>query len=385
MKKISLQDYLLIKAIEYDSGTLKSTTMGYIKGEENLMNKQNELLKPIDLNDATYHPSVQAMKKLVENMHKPRTQRAIVSGKIARTDGFDVDRTISDLEKRINDLPEETVDRKKLEGLLSRMLSVSDLTENLYLRFSNNKNSLFNWLKALQHALTETNSELICPKTKAFRLRIELAQFIRLEYQDTSKEDRALFNEIIYDQFGLEDGKTYFIKTGTFSSKFQFANAKCSEPQEMGEYFQVINNFAMKVGAGQTIDLVVREYIEDVEDNPTIYNGMPLRTEFRAFVDCDAKELIGVVPYWNPIVMKRALSAGLSDSMEADYQTYLKHENKLMFEYNKYLPKVKKAIQELLPELHLEGKYSIDVMKNGDDLYVIDLALMSESALTELL
>lgn len=345
----------------------------------------NELLNPINHEDATYHPSVQAMKQLVENMKDTTTQRAIVYGKLARSDGFDVDGTISELEKQINRIPGETTDRTRLENLLSRTLSVSDLTEKLYVRFGENKNSMHNWLKEVQYALSKSKTELICPKTKVYRLPIELAQFIRLEYQDTSKEDRELFNEIIFNQFELEDGKTYFIKTGTFSSKFQFANAKCFEPREMGEYFQVINNFAMSVGAGQTIDLVVREYIEDVENNPTIYNGMPLRTEFRAFVDCDTKELIGIVPYWNPIVMKRALKAGLSDSMEADYQTYLKHEDKLMFEYNEYLPKVRKEIQELLSELHLQGKYSIDVMKNGNDLYVIDLALMSESALTELL
>ncbi|PLS19321.1 hypothetical protein CVD28_02595 [Bacillus sp. M6-12] len=349
------------------------------------MEKKNELLNPINYEDATYHPSVQAMKKLVENMNKLTAQRAIVPGKIARSDGFDVDGMINDLENRINHLPEESAERTQLKNLLSRTISVSDLTEKLYGRFADNKNSMFNWLKEVQYGLSKTKSELICPKTKVFRLPIELAQFIRLEYQDTSKEDKALFNEIIFNQFELEDGKTYFIKTGTFSSKFQFANAKCFEPREMGEYFQVINNFAMRLGAGQTVDLVVREYIEDVENNPTIYNGMPLRTEFRAFVDCDTKELIGIVPYWNPIVMKRALKAGLSDSMEADYQTYLKHEEKLMSEYNEFLPKVRKEILELLPELHLKGQYSIDVMKNGNDLYVIDLALMSESALTELL
>lgn len=103
------------------------------------------------------------------------------------------------------------------------------------------------------------------------------------------------------------------------------------------------------------------------------------------FVDCDKDELIGVVPYWHPIVMKRALKAGLSESVQQDYQTYLSHEQKLVDEYNEYLHRVRSEIKTILPNLHLSGTYSIDVMKNGDDLYVIDLALMSESALTELL
>ncbi|RFA34724.1 hypothetical protein CAI16_10740 [Virgibacillus dokdonensis] len=63
-----------------------------------------------------------------------------------------------------------------------------------------------------------------------------------------SQADKNLFTQFIFDHFGREDDKTYFIKTGTFSSKFYFTNAKCSEPREMGEYFQVINNFAMLVG-----------------------------------------------------------------------------------------------------------------------------------------
>ena len=349
------------------------------------MDKKNEISKLVDYDDATYHPSVQALQKLVAGMNRPTPQRAIVKGKIARTDGFDVDGIIDFLENKMNALPDGSKEKIQLKNQISGTLSVSDLTEKLYIRFANNKNSLFNWISEVQHALKNTNTELLSPKTKVYRLPIELAQFIRIEYHETSAEDKALFNQIIFEKFGLEDGKTYFIKTGNFSSKFQFANAKCSEPREMGEYFQVINNFAMSVGAAQTIDLVVREYIEDVENNPTIYNGMPLRTEFRAFVDCDKEELIGIVPYWHPIVMKRALKMGLSDSMVADYQTYQNHEDKLMAEYNHYLPRVRKAIQEMLPELKLEGQYSIDVMKNGDDLYVIDLALMSESALTELL
>lgn len=330
--------------------------------------------QPALVNDNAYYPSKELLSNLAKQFQAPITRRAIRPGYIARTDGFDVNKAVADLEAHPGQ-----------EALLSRLLSVSDLTDKLYDRFSQNPNSLYNWYPAVQHALQKSSTELKSPDTKAMRLPIELAQFIRFEYQETSLADKELFNRFIFDQFELEDDKTYFIKTGTFSSKFQFANAKCSEPREMGEYFQVINNFAMEVGAGQTVDLVVREYIEDVEDNPTIYNGMPLRTEFRVFVNCDTDKVLGVVPYWHPIVMKRALKAGLADSIQADYQTYLAHEDKLTDEFNEHLSRVRKEINAILPNLNLSGSYSIDVMKNGDDLYVIDLALMSESALTELL
>ncbi|MGX1195740.1 hypothetical protein [Metabacillus sp. SLBN-84] len=329
---------------------------------------------PARVNDSAYYPSKEMLSEMIQNFQAPITKCVIRPGFLARTDRFDVDKAVRDLEKH----PERA-------GLLSRLLSVSDLSAKTYERFSNNPNSLYNWYPALELALLKSSSDLKTPDTKVLRLPIELAQFIRLEYQETSQTDKDLFNQFIFDQFGLEDGKTYFIKTGTFSSKFQFANAKCSEPREMGEYFQVVNNFAMEVGAGHSVDLVVREYIEDCEDNPTIYNGMPLRTEFRAFVDCDKNELIGIVPYWHPIVMKRALKNGLAESIQADYQTYLAHEDKLTEDYNENLSRVRREITELLPELALSGTYSIDVMKNGEDLYVIDMALMSESALADLL
>lgn len=88
-----------------------------------------------------------------------------------------------------------------------------------YEQFLNNPNSLYSWYPALELALLASDSKLKTPDTKVLRLPIELAQFIRLEYQETSQADKDLFNHFIFDQFGLEDGKTYFIKTGTFSKQ----------------------------------------------------------------------------------------------------------------------------------------------------------------------
>lgn len=57
-------------------------------------------------------------------------------------------------------------------------------------------------------------------------------------------------------------------------------------------------------GANTTNEWVVREYIKDKENNPTIYNGLPLHTEYRVFVDFDTKEILGASPYWRSDVMK---------------------------------------------------------------------------------
>lgn len=171
---------------------------------------------PARINEGAYYPSKDMLSEMVKQFQAPVTRRAIRPGFIARTDGFDIDQTVKDLEA----IPGQ-------EALLSRLLSVSDLTEKVYNRFAENPNSLYNWFPVVMQAPLKSNTKLKTQKTKTMRLPIEMAQFIRLEYPDTSQADKDLFNNFIFDQFELEDDKTYFIKTGTFSSRFQFANAKC--------------------------------------------------------------------------------------------------------------------------------------------------------------
>ena len=42
-------------------------------------------------------------------------------------------------------------------------------------------------------------------------------------------------------------------------------------------------------------------------------------------------------------------------------------------------------VQELHNNQYLSGQWSVDVMKDGDNYYIIDLALMNQSALIDLL
>lgn len=341
---------------------------------------------PID-----YYPSKQDMSAftdIVSNITGRKGRDSIAPGKIARTDGLNVDIMIKNLMKKETEFANEgrLAEAANVKALLSRIMSVSDLTPQLYQHFAESPNSMPNWLPELTEAIKLSGADFELPKTTMVRLPIELAQFIRVEYQDTNKKDRDLFDKWVFDKLKLDENKTYFIKTGNFSSKFQFANAKCEEPLEMGQYFQVINNYAMTLGAGVSVDIVAREYIKDPEDNLTMYNGMPLRTEFRAFLDLDKKEVIGVTPYWNPVVVKGVLSAGLSPSAQSDYLNYLAMEDKLMRDYNDNIEYVTHNLQKLAANFEgLSGCYSLDIMKSSVDFYAIDMALMSESALKELL
>lgn len=310
-------------------------------------------------------------------------------GMLFKTDGAsaeDIDGIIKYHEER-RDIAKSKEEYKYFDALMERGESLSDLTTNLYYRLDKNPESMSNWFPQLQDTYSKSNHFFKIPDTKIWTLPIELAQYIRIEYTDTNEQSRELFNKIIFDHFELDENKTYFIKTGVFSSKFEFRNVHCTEPREMGDYFSVVNNFAMTVGAGRSIDLVVREWIDDVENRPTIYNGMPLRTEFRAFVDLDNKEIIDIVPYWNPIVMNRVLqSQGKNNpKIKKDYLTYQSVEQELLDDYNEHVGEVKNNLSQIIENLDLKGKWSLDIMKNGKDFYLIDMARMEKSALTELI
>jgi hypothetical protein len=199
--------------------------------------------------------------------------------------------------------------------------------------------------------------------------------------------------------FDLDVTKTYFIKTGTYSSKFDFRNAKVTgekEVRELGEYLLFIQHQASSMagplnspciyGVSTTNEWVVREYIEDKENNPCIYKGMPLHTEYRVFVDFDTNEVLGISPYWEPETMKKRFSQGDdadSPHQRHDYIIYKMHEETLMNRYNEHKNEIINHIKELLPDVELTGQWSIDIMQNGDDFWLIDMATADTSALRE--
>ncbi|KRL07980.1 hypothetical protein [Liquorilactobacillus hordei] len=309
-----------------------------------------------------------------------------------RTDGLPVDKTIANLEKNIVE-QSDPKEKAKLEALLERIESVSDLTENLYDRLNENPNTFSYWFPALlksnRKCIRDGHTFFKIPASSCITLPLPLSQFMRIEYQNTNDESRKKFNEILLEKLNLDKNKHYFIKNGVFSGKFEWRNCHIvpSEQNQIGEYFQVVNNHAMLVGAGRTNDIVIREYIDDPEHRPTIYNGMPLRTEFRCFIDCDTKDLIQTVPYWNPLVMKKVLqSQGQQNkSIYKWYETYKWFEEVLNQDFNANIGRINKNIQYVINELSLKGRWSLDVMKSGNDFYLIDMAEMKSSALTELI
>lgn len=277
-------------------------------------------------------------------------------------------------------------------------LDILDLDPVMYEMIGTNQNSMGYWLPKMVDAV-KAQSFFKIPKTTIIKVPMTLLQLTRCEYSELTRTTLDIVDRYCQRVFELDEAKEYFIKTGTYSSKFDFRNAHvkgAKEVRELGEYLLFIHFQALMMasplsspciyGVSTTNEWVVREFIQDKENNPCIYKGLPLHTEYRVFVDFDTDKVIGVNPYWDPDVMKNRF--GNSEDSNSphnvhDYVIYKAHEETLMGRYNENVNTVTMKVKEMLPDIELEGQWSIDVMQNEDDFWIVDMALAANSALVE--
>lgn len=286
-------------------------------------------------------------------------------------------------------------------------LDVLDIDPLVYEALGRNKNNMGYWLPFIAEAAAKHGFFKI-PDTTLVKVPPTLLQLTRLEYMTLNPATLKIVDDWAMQVFGLDVNKDYFIKTGIFSSKFDFRNAKVSgekEVRELGEYLVFIQNYATmlagplvtdengrsvsRYGVATTNEFVVREYIEDKEKNPCIYNGMPLHTEYRVFIELDGNggsEILGVSPYWRKDVMLQRFSQGPDKDtakMRHDFLIYSAHEKTLYERYDENVDMVLEHVREMAPDIRMEGQWSLDIMQNGDDFYIIDMATASTSALSD--
>lgn len=284
-------------------------------------------------------------------------------------------------------------------NLFRQGLDILDLDPFVYELLNHDPNTMSNWLFAIKEVVDKTHFFKI-PKTRIIKVPLALLQSTRVYgFRELSPLSLEIINRFACRVFDLDLEKDYFIKTGTFSSKFDFRNAKVTKGQEvseLGSYLWYIQHQANQMasplnnrviyGVSSNNEWVVREFIDDVEGNPTIYNGLPLHTEYRVFVDFDTEEVIGISPYWHPEVMKENfLDIGVSAPIQKnhDYINYINHEETLMKRYEENKILVISEVSKLLKDCKLKGQWSIDIMQNGSDFWLIDMARASESALSK--
>lgn len=292
--------------------------------------------------------------------------------------------------------------KKKLYGLFRQGLDIQDLDPITYKIIDQNITSMGYWLPPLIESVKKQEFFKV-PATRVLKVPLPLLQLTRLEYMALTPTTMRIVDEFCYKVFDLKPGQEYFIKTGTYSSKFDFRNAHVvgeKEVQELGEYLLFIHYQALCMahydlssrkqpiiyGVSTTTEWVVREYIQPEPDTKEIYYGLPLRPEYRIFVDFDSDEIIGCNPYWEPETMKKRFGH-CEDSDDPDkvhdYIIYSAAEEELMAQYHKNIGSITENLQKMIPEINLTGQWSVDIMQNGNDFYIIDMAPAATSALKE--
>ena len=297
-------------------------------------------------------------------------------------------------------LKERNPVKKKLGYDIFRQgLELLDLDPITYRIIDMNRNSIGHWFPQIAEASLHQDFFKI-PETKIIKVPLTLLQLTKIDYELLTRTTLDIVDRFCQKVFHLDEEKEYFIKNGVYSSKYDFRNARvkgAKEVRELGEYLLFIHHQACMMagplnnisiyGPGTTVEWVVREYIHDEENNPCIYKGLPLHTEYRLFVDFDTKKVIGMNPYWDPDVMKKRF--GHSEDSDSphnvhDYIIYRMHEQTLMERYNQNKDLVKEKLEKMLESVEgLTGQWSVDVMQNGNDFWIIDMAIAVNSALVE--
>lgn len=327
----------------------------------------------------------------------PEDNRPQATGYLQKRD-FDVNASsmvLAMLKDSLNEtLPEKR--RRLAYNMFRQGLDIQDIDPIMYEILGCNKNSMGYWLPKIADAVSLDGFFKI-PETWIMKVPMNVLQLTRLDYTTLTQTTRDIVNALCIRSMRLDENKDYFVKTGTFSSKFNFRNAHihgAKEVREIGEYLLFIQNQACEMagpltqpsiyGVSTTNEWVVREFIQDKEENPHIYEGLPLHTEYRVFVDFDTDEVLGITSYWDPEMMKSRFEDGANHGFvndKHDYVIYKSHEDVLMTRYNENKDFVSACIKNILPNVDMEGQWSIDIMQNGSDFWLIDMALAESSAL----
>ncbi|MBQ8134514.1 MAG: hypothetical protein IJ192_08930 [Clostridia bacterium] len=332
----------------------------------------------------------------------PKEIRPELTGQYMKRD-VDVPAYIQLMDHLITIEKEKNPEKRKMHYDIFRQgLDILDLDTITYKMLDCNKNSMGYWLPRIADAVKKEGFFRI-PDTVIAKVPLPMLQLTRLEYSTHTRTTLNIVNQWAQQVFELSENKKYFIKTGTYSSKFDFRNAKVTDSEEIkeiGEYLLYIHTDALRMahydlqgrrpimyGISTTNEWVVRDFIEDEDNAFCIYHGLPLHTEYRVFVDFDNKEVLGIHSYWDSEVMKNRFdnySDNISPDMLHDSVTYRAQEPILMKKYNASKDIVADHIKKIL--LHcteMTGQWSIDIMLNGNTFWLIDMAVAENSAYYE--
>lgn len=196
---------------------------------------------------------------------------------------------------------------------------------------------------------------------------VKLIKSIKWQSLEEEKILRKIKKNAQNGEMDLE--KKMFIRLGNSSNKFNFDSCHIKNINELYKKLMIMfNDMYFKLEWVQNIELVLREYIKTSYQRNTIYNGMPLNTEFRIFYDFDKNKILGIFNYWEKDTMLDHLHN------QEDLITFANTTHEIETDFIRLYPFLKEEVESKLPRASLKGKWSVDFMFDGNEFVLIDMA-----------
>ncbi len=113
------------------------------------------------------------------------------------------------------------------------------------------RNSMGHWLPQLVTA-NKSHGFFKIPKTTIAKVPISLLQLTRLPYEALTRTTKEIVDLWALKGFCLNANGDYFVKTGTYSHKYDFRNCRVQEAKEvleLGEYLLYIQYSALMMAS----------------------------------------------------------------------------------------------------------------------------------------
>ena len=209
------------------------------------------------------------------------------------------------------------------------------------------------------------------PKTLITNFTSEEVSLIKRGKWDNIDEDE-IKNRIIEENTKnnlIDLDSEMFLRLGTFSDKFNFQACHIENINDVYQKLMVfLDDVYFKLEWQEKINLVLREYIKTNYTRNTIYNGMPLNTEFRVFYDFDNNSILGIYNYWDTNTMIDNLRN------KDDLQSFANNAKIIDEDFQCLKPLLNEEVAEKMMAADLNGKWSCDFLYNGNEFVLIDMA-----------
>lgn len=274
---------------------------------------------------------------------------------------------------------------KKISKDLFKDIDFEYLHKQHYYELMNDENDLSYWYPEIIHL----KYCFTIPETFCYPLDYnEYSLFAKTEFDSELEKNRFfyltafnLMDKALEWDFNISD-RDLFLKSGGFSDKFNFNDVPyikkgTTAGEILHRFFRLLYDSSC-VGCPLSTRIVLREFINTDYNRPSIYNGMKLNTEIRAFYDFDTRDLLGIVNYWDYDTMIN----GIYD--KKDLETFKSVGKEIENDFKRVSPKLEELLKIALIDVKLEGRWSIDFMYLGDNrekpFCLIDMATAETSA-----